>query len=95
MSEWKSEALGRPYAIAIDNDAQAYLVDGGDQPRRGPDRSKAFRLSLDGTIESTFGRFGNYNGQFRLGHDIAVGPDGAVYVADAWGMRVQKFVMQE
>ena len=59
---------------------------------QSPDRSRAFRLSLDGTIETTFGRFGNYDGQFRLGHDIAVGNDGAVYVVDAWGMRVQKFV---
>ena len=49
-------------------------------------------ISLDGTIETTFGRFGNYDGQFQLAHDIAVSNDGAVYVVDAWGMRVQKFV---
>lgn len=93
LSEWKGTELGRPYAIAIRAGA-AYVVDGGDQPRRPPDRSRAFRLSLAGDIEAEFGRFGNYDGQFRMGHDIAVGADGAVYVADARGMRVQKFVPQ-
>ncbi len=34
-------------------------------------------------------------GQFRLAHDIAVAKDGAVYVVDAWGQRVQKFVAHE
>jgi hypothetical protein len=68
------------------------MIDGGDQPPQPPDRSRAFRLALDGTVEAIFGRFGNYDGQFRLGHDIAVAKDGAVYVVDAWGMRVQKFV---
>jgi peptidylamidoglycolate lyase len=71
---------------------KAYVVDGGDQPIEPPDRSKAMRLSLNGDVEATFGRYGNYDGQFLLGHDIAVGKDGAVYVVDAWGMRVQKFV---
>jgi len=92
ISEWKDTTTGRPYAVAIGPEAKAYVIDGGDQPAAPPDRSRATRLALDGTIEVSFGRFGNYDGQFRLGHDIAVGRDGAVYVVDAWGMRVQKFV---
>ncbi len=92
VTEWKNPTLGRPYAVAIGPDAKAYIIDGGDQPPQPPDRSRAFRLALDGTVEAIFGRFGNYDGQFRLGHDIAVAKDGAVYVVDAWGMRVQKFV---
>lgn len=92
VTEWKNSTLGRPYAVAIGTDAKAYIIDGGDQPLKPPDRSRAFRLALDGTVEAIFGRFGNYDGQFRLGHDIAVAKDGAVYVVDAWGMRVQKFV---
>lgn len=92
ISEWKNSVLGRPYAVAIGPDAKAYIIDGGDQPQNAPDRSRAFRLAMDGAIEAVFGRFGNYDGQFRLGHDIAVSKDGAVYIVDAWGMRVQKFV---
>lgn len=89
--EWKGDALGRPYGVSVGADSRVYVVDGGDQPASPPDRSKAHRLSPLGEIESTFGSFGNYDGQFVLGHDIAVGPDGAVYVVDAWGKRVQKF----
>ena len=91
LSQWQQKELGRPYAVAIGGDGKAYVVDGGDQPQTPPDRSRAMRLSLDGRIESIFGRYGNYDGQFMLGHDIAVGRDGAVYVVDAWGQRVQKF----
>ncbi len=92
LAQWKEPALGRPYGIAIGSDDKAYVIDGGDQPKGLPDRSQGFRLSLDGKIEGRFGRFGNYDGQFIVGHDIAVGPDHAVYVVDALGKRVQKFI---
>lgn len=94
LSEWKDPRLGRPYSVAIGKTGDAFVVDGGDQPATPPDRSRAFRLSLDGKIRNTFGRFGNQDGQFRLAHDVAVASDGSVYVVDAWGMRVQKFVRQ-
>ena len=90
LDEWRSEALGRPYSVAVAGN-RAFVVDGGDQPQQGPDRAGAAELALDGRILSRFGRFGNYDGQFRLAHDVAVGPDGEVYVVDAWGQRVQKF----
>jgi peptidylamidoglycolate lyase len=91
LADWKSEELGRPYGIAIGADGKAYVVDGGDQPDAPPDRSRALRLDLEGVIEATFGRFGRYDGQFDGAHAIAVGADGAVFVVDAFGMRVQKF----
>jgi peptidylamidoglycolate lyase len=92
IAQWKSAEIGRPYAVAIGLNDKAYIVDGGDQPLGPPDRSRALKMSLSGEVEATFGRYGNYDGQFQLGHDIAVGEDGAVYVVDAWGMRVQKFL---
>jgi peptidylamidoglycolate lyase len=91
ISEWKGPEIGRPYGIAIGLDEKAYVIDGGDQPLEPPDRSRAIRLSLTGKLESAFGRFGNYDGQFQMGHDIAVAEDGAVYVVDILGQRVQKF----
>jgi len=92
LDEWKRDVLGRPYAVAIGVDGKAYVIDGGDQPALPQDRSQAFRLSPDGRVEARFGRYGSDDGQFLLGHDIAVADDGAVYVADAWGLRVQKFL---
>lgn len=95
LDEWKSDTIGRPYAIAIASDGSAVIVDGGDQPLIPPDRSGAVHLDSTGTVLSRFGRFGNYNGQFRLAHDVAVDSQGVVYIADAWGQRVQKFVRHE
>lgn len=70
------------------------MVDGGDQPEQGPDRSGAAEVDLNGRILSRFGRFGNQDGQFRLAHDVTVAPDGSIFVVDAWRQRVQRFVRQ-
>lgn len=91
VSAWKGEPLGRPFGVAIGGDGKVYVVDGGDQPAAPPDHSRALRLDSDGVIEACFGGFGDGEGQFLMAHAIAVGGDGAVYVADALGMRVQKF----
>ncbi len=56
--------------------------------------SLIFFLSATGVIETVFGRFGNHDGQFQMGHDVAIGEDGAVYVVDIIGERVQKFVSE-
>lgn len=92
LSEWRGEEIGRPYAVAAGVAGMCYIADGGDQPAAPPDRSGVAVLDHEGTVVTRFGSFGNYDGQFRLAHDIAVGRDGAVYVVDAWGQRVQKFI---
>lgn len=91
IAQWKDAKLGRPYSIAVSGD-RAIVVDGGDQPQSGPDRSGAVEVDLRGRVLARFGRFGNYDGQFRLAHDVAVGRDGSVFVVDAWGQRVQRFI---
>lgn len=92
LTQWRGSDVGRPYAIALDAAGKAYIADGGDQPPEPPDRAGVVVLDRDGQVLTRFGRFGNYDGQFRIAHDIAVGPDGAVYVVDALGQRLQKFV---
>ena len=92
LAEWRGPEVGRPYAVAISAGGKAFVADGGDQPTGPPDRSGVAVLDHEGKVLTRFGRFGNYDGQFRLAHDVAVGRDGAVYVVDAWGQRVQKFV---
>jgi peptidylamidoglycolate lyase len=90
VAQWKNAGIGRPYSLAVSG-PRAVTVDGGDQPETGPDRSGAAIVNLDGSIVSRFGRFGNYDGQFRLAHDVAISCDGSIYVVDAWGQRVQRF----
>ncbi len=92
LGEWKGPSLGRPYDIAIAVDGTAFVADGGDQPDSPPDRSAVVVVRPDGSVAQRFGRFGNYDGQFAIAHDIAVAGDGSVYVGDVTGRRVQKFV---
>lgn len=92
LSQWSGSQLGRPYAIALDQHGNAYIADGGDQPQAPPDRSALVEVSPDGTPLARIGRFGNYDGQFEMAHSIAVDANGAIYVGDIKGARVQKFV---
>ena len=92
LSEWKSEQIGRPYAIAIGPRGHAFIADGGDQPETPPDRSAWVEVGPNGKPLARIGRFGNYDGQFEMAHSIAVDADGAIYVGDITGARVQKFV---
>ena len=95
LQEWKGPQIGKPYGIEIGPSGHLFVIDGGS-PSLKPDlRGKAVELGAKGTVIDTFGSFGRGPGQFQLGHDIAVGPDGAVYVAEGTGARVQKFVRRK
>ena len=91
LREWKGPALASPNNVAMTRDGTALVVDDGGKELI-PDRSGIAVLRPDGSLIERFGRYGNYDGQFVSVHSVAVGPDGAVYVADADGKRVQKFV---
>ncbi|HYV99469.1 MAG TPA: peptidyl-alpha-hydroxyglycine alpha-amidating lyase family protein, partial [Gemmatimonadaceae bacterium] len=91
MNEWKGAPLVSPNNVAFGPDGRVYIVDDGGRELI-PDKSGILVMDRNGTFIERFGRFGNYDGQFVAVHSVAVGRDGAVYVADADGRRVQKFV---
>jgi peptidylamidoglycolate lyase len=93
-AQWKGPEIGRPYGAAMGPRDHLFLVDGGEPSLKLAERGKAIELDAAGRVIDTFGSYGGGPGQFQLGHDIAVGPDGAVYVAEGNGARVQKFVRQ-
>jgi peptidylamidoglycolate lyase len=90
VTEWKNPAFGRPYGVRVGRDDRLYVADGGEQPKEPPNRSKLCVLTLDGKVITTFGRWGNFDGQFQMAHDLAIAADGSVYVGDINGQRVQK-----
>ncbi len=92
LAQWKGPHIGRPYGVSIGPDGHIFIIDGGDPTAEPAERGKAVELDADGRVLDTFGSSGKGLGQFQMGHDIAVGPDGAVYVAESGGRRVQKFV---
>ena len=89
---WKSPEIGRPYGIASLGNGRFVVVDGGEQPEDGPNRSGAAIVDEHGATRGRFGRFGVYDGQFWGAHAVAAGRDGAIYVVDVSGQRVQKFI---
>lgn len=92
LSHWKGPELGRPYGIGTAPNGHLLIVDGGDPDDKPDRRGKVVELDAQGTVIDTFSGPGLSPGRLQLGHDIAVGPDGAVYVAEASGKRVQKFI---
>ncbi len=92
LTDWKGPLIGRPYGVSIGTEGHVFLIDGGDSPAKTADRPRAVELDAEGRVLDRFGDFGSGPGEFQLGHDIAVARDGSVYVADAAGKRVQKFV---
>ena len=99
LDQWKMCMLGRPWAIRLGPDGYLYVVDGGDMnggPHpKPPDRGYIMKLDLQGNILKKWSRFGNYDGQLFWGHAVAVGTNGAVYVGDIQGRRVQKFLPKD
>jgi len=72
------------YGLSIAPDDTLFVADGR--------ANRVQKLSPDGTVLAAWGVPGARPGDFRLPHGIAVDADGAVYVTEIDGKRVQKFV---
>lgn len=80
----------RPRGIALAADGSVYVAD--------TENHRIQHLDADGQVLQTWGSFAASaegapapNGSFNEPWGVAVGPDGAVYVADTWNHRIQKF----
>jgi sugar lactone lactonase YvrE len=77
-----------PWDIAISrrgDDGFAYIADHAGE--------RVHKMALaDGAIVATWGVPGRGPGEFDWVHGMAVDTEGAVYAADTYGQRVQKFV---
>lgn len=88
LTDWERLPAGWSYAdvagVAVDAQDRVYVLNRGQSPL-GPEHP-IIVFEPDGTFLRAFG-----DGLFTFAHGITVGPDGAVYVADAGDHTVRKF----
>jgi DNA-binding beta-propeller fold protein YncE len=73
-----------PFGLHIKSDGKLFVADGR--------ANKVMVMTLTGKVLHEWGRLGSEPGNFNLPHGITVAADGAVYVTEIYGKRVQKFV---
>jgi DNA-binding beta-propeller fold protein YncE len=85
----KEGEFSNPRGIAIGPDGTIYITD--------TDNHRIQHLSQDGEVLNVWGSFGDVTtsdapgGTFNQPWGIEIAEDGAVYVADTWNHRIQKF----
>jgi len=75
-----------PFGLFITKDDELLVADGR--------ANKVHRVTLEGKILETWGNRGPEAGNFFLPHGITLAADGAVYVTEIDGKRIQKFVKE-
>jgi peptidylamidoglycolate lyase len=96
VAQWKSDALGKPFAVARGPAGTRWsgtwlVADGGRSGYATDPRatSGVAVVGPDGAVRARFAEVGRDATAPLRPHALAVGPDGAVYVA---GLRLAKFV---
>jgi DNA-binding beta-propeller fold protein YncE len=73
-----------PFGLFITPDDTLFVADGR--------ANRVVKMNTEGKVLASFGEKGTGPGQFDMAHAVTVARDGAVYVCDINGKRVQKFV---
>ena len=72
-----------PFGLFITPDQNLFVADG--------QANKVLKMTLAGEVLTSWGMTGAEPGNFRLAHGLTVAHDGAVYVTEITGKRIQKF----
>jgi sugar lactone lactonase YvrE len=72
-----------PYGISTDLEGNVYAADGS--------RDRILYLNKEGATITIFGSTGIGDGQFKVPLDVAMDPQGHLFVVDSNGHRIQKF----
>ena len=76
-----------PFGLFITADDSLFVADGRAH--------KVMKMTLEGKILETIGKMGPEPGHFFLPHGITVDKDGAIYVTEINGKRVQRFILEK
>jgi peptidylamidoglycolate lyase len=94
VSAWGEAVFGpgsRPWGLEFAHE-RLYVIDGGNMNPLSEDYARISVLDLEGRVLSQWSQYGEQPGSLSWGHDLAVGPDGAVYTAEVrHANRAQKF----
>ena len=82
ITQWNH--VGSPWSIVITGDQQLFMSDGVS--------NRILKVGLDGTIKGRLSGPGRMPGQLSFPHQVAVAPNGSIYVAEIKNWRVQKFI---
>jgi len=76
-----------PFGLFITRDDTLFAADGRAH--------RVMKMNLEGKISDTIGKLGPEPGHFFLPHGITVDKDGAIYVTEINGKRVQRFLVEK
>lgn len=76
-----------PYGLYITPEQFLFVADGR--------ANKVLKMTLAGKVLTFWGSTGEEPGNFRMAHGLTVARDGAVYVTEITGKRIQKFVTEK
>ncbi len=76
-----------PFGLYITQEQFLFVADGR--------ANKVHKMTLAGKVLTSWGTTGEEPGNFRMAHALTVAQDGAVYVTEITGKRIQKFVTNE
>lgn len=84
INAWGGEGeLSWPSGVVVDGGGDVYVADSKHH--------RILKFTPDGDFIATFGGFGSLPGQLKEPADVAVGPDGRVFVTDMGNNRIQVF----
>lgn len=89
---WREPGGAHPYSLKPMGDGRLLVVEARDGADRFGAMLRIYRP--DGKIERSYDA-GLPGESASLGHDLAIAPDGAIYLADVYGNRVVKFRLDQ